>query len=71
MFRVIADRLDAAGLLRPGAAEAADTLYGIASETTYLRMTDSAGLSHARYAGWLTDTLSAILLAAETRSRRP
>ena len=36
-FRVIAERLDEAGLLRVGAEEAADTLYAIASETTYLR----------------------------------
>jgi AcrR family transcriptional regulator len=61
-FRVIADRLDDAGLLRAGAQESADSLYAIASESTYLRMTDGAGLSTEQYARWLTDTLGAILL---------
>jgi hypothetical protein len=36
--------------------------YAIASESTYLRMTEGAGLSSERYARWLTDTLSATLL---------
>ncbi len=52
-FRVIADRL--------GAPEAADTLYAIASESTYLRMTEGAGLPPDRYAAWLTETLAAVL----------
>lgn len=63
-FRVLADRLDAAGMLRAGAREAADSLYAVASESTYLRMTAAAGLPPDRYAGWLTDTLSTILLDA-------
>lgn len=63
-FRVIADRLDDAGLLRDGAQESADSLYAIASESTYLRMTDGAGLSTDQYAHWLTETLGAILLRA-------
>ena len=62
-FRVVADRLDAAGLLRAGPQEAADSLYAIANEDTYLRMTEGAGLSPERYAGWLTSTLEAILLS--------
>jgi AcrR family transcriptional regulator len=57
-LRVVADRLDAAGLLRGGAQEAADTMYAIASESTYLR----AGLPPDRYARWLADTLGAALL---------
>jgi AcrR family transcriptional regulator len=61
-FRALADRLDEAGLLRVGAQEAADVLYAIAAEGTYLRMTEGAGLSPDRYAAWLTDTLGAILL---------
>jgi len=61
-FRGVADRLDEAGLLRTGAQEAADTLYAIASESTYLRMTEGAGLPPDRYATWLTATLSALLL---------
>ncbi len=52
-FRVIADRL--------GAPEAADTLYAVASESTYLRMTEGAGLPPDRYAAWLAETLAAVL----------
>jgi AcrR family transcriptional regulator len=59
-FRVIADRLDEAGLLRGGPQEAADTLYAIVSETTYLR----AGLPPDRYAGWLAGTLGVLLTGA-------
>lgn len=61
-FRVIADRLDEAGLLRGSAPEAAATLYALDSESTYLRMTDGAGLPAADYARWLAATLSAALL---------
>ncbi len=61
-FHATADRLAEAGLLRSGAAAAADTLYAIASESTYLRMTDGAGLSADDYAAWLTETLTAVLL---------
>ena len=49
-FLTIAERLDAAGLLRVGIADAADTIYAIASETTYLRMTEAAGLTTDGYA---------------------
>jgi AcrR family transcriptional regulator len=62
-FRTIADRLDAAGMLRVPAREAGDSLYALASESIYLRMTDGAGLPPDRYARWLTDVLSAALLA--------
>jgi AcrR family transcriptional regulator len=57
-FRVVADRLEAAGLLRGDAREAAAAMYAIASETTYLR----AGLPPDRYARWLAQTLGAALL---------
>ncbi len=67
-FRVIADRLDQHGLLRVGAQQAADTLYAIANESTFLRLTDGAGLSSHSYARWLTDTLTAILLNPRGRS---
>lgn len=60
-FRTIADVLNEAGLLRGDAAAAADTLFGIASESTYLRMTET-GLSADDYARWLTDTLTVVLL---------
>lgn len=62
-FRLIADRLDGAGLLCVSAAEAADTIYGIASDSTYLRMTEGVGLESEQYAEWLTDALSAVLLS--------
>ena len=61
-FRVIADRLDDAGLLRAGAQESADSLYAIAGESTYLRMTEGAMLPSDDYARWLTETLAAVLL---------
>jgi AcrR family transcriptional regulator len=61
-FRVIADRLDEAGQLRVDPQAAADTLYAIANESTYLRMTDAAGLSPDAYARWLSGTLGAALL---------
>jgi AcrR family transcriptional regulator len=61
-FRAITDKLDDAGLLRNDAAATADTLFAIASESTYLRMTDGAGLPADDYARWLTDTLTAVLL---------
>ncbi len=63
-FRAIADRLDEAGLLRTDAQAAADSLYAIASDGTYLRMTDGAGLAPDRYADWLADTLGAAVMRA-------
>jgi AcrR family transcriptional regulator len=66
-FRVIADRLEDAGLLRAGAQESADSLYAIASESTFLRMTEGAGLSPDGYARWLTETLGAILCLRHPR----
>jgi AcrR family transcriptional regulator len=61
-FAGIAERLDAAGLLGLSARDAASTMYAIATETTYLRMTDAAALPTEGYAHWLADTLSATLL---------
>jgi AcrR family transcriptional regulator len=61
-FRTLAERLNAAGLLRAGIPDAGDTIYAIASETTYLRMTEAAALTTDGYARWLADTLSATLL---------
>jgi AcrR family transcriptional regulator len=63
-MRAIADRLDEARLLRAGLTPqaAADALYAIANETTYLRLTHGCGQSPERYAGWLTATLEATLL---------
>lgn len=60
-FRALADRLDAAGLLRVGPAEAAATMHAIASETTYLRMIASGAVAPAGYAAWLERTLRSVL----------
>jgi AcrR family transcriptional regulator len=57
-LRVIADRLHEAGLLRVGPRSAADTIYAIATETTFLR----SGLGADDYAVWLDNTLRATLL---------
>jgi len=67
-FRVLTDALGDAGLLRDEPAAAADTLYAIASEASYLRLT-GAGMSDARYASWLTDTLERALLSAGPAAR--
>jgi AcrR family transcriptional regulator len=69
-FLTVAARLAEAGVLRPGTSEAADSLYAIATETTYLRMTEGAGLSPDAYARWLTRTLTALLLVSPASSRR-
>jgi hypothetical protein len=60
----VAERLAEARLLRAelSAAEAADTLYAICNEATYLRFTDDGSRDPQRYAIWLTATLEAALL---------
>jgi AcrR family transcriptional regulator len=59
----IAQRLADARLLRSEltAADAADTLYAICNETTYLRLIDDGARNPKRYATWLTATLEATL----------
>ena len=57
-FRAVADRLEEAGLLRTGAQQAADAMYALANETTYLRMTEAAGLSTDEYAHWMSTMLT-------------
>jgi AcrR family transcriptional regulator len=63
-YTAVAERLAEARLLRPGlsAAEAADTLYAICNESTYLRLTDNGTRDPQRYATWLTTTLEKTLL---------
>jgi hypothetical protein len=63
-YAAIAERLAEAPLLRPGVttAEAADTLYAICNETTYLRLTGGRVQTPERYATWLASTLEATLL---------
>jgi AcrR family transcriptional regulator len=63
-YAAIAQRLADARLLRPELtmAEAAETLYAICNETTYLRLTDDGARNPKRYATWLTATLKATLL---------
>ncbi|MGH2958324.1 MAG: TetR/AcrR family transcriptional regulator [Solirubrobacterales bacterium] len=60
-FRKVADQLDDGGLLRLDAQAAADTIYAISSEATFLRMTEGVGMSADEYASWLCDTLAAAL----------
>ena len=63
-YAAIAHRLADARLLKPEVtvADAADTLYAICNETTYLRLTQDGALDPERYATWLTTTLEASLL---------
>ena len=63
-YAAIAQRLAGAQLLHPDltAADAADTLYAICNETTYLRLTHDGARNPKRYAAWLTATLEATLL---------
>ena len=62
-YAAIAQRLADSRLLRPDltAADAADTLYAICNETTYLRLTHDGARNPKRYATWLTATLEASL----------
>ena len=63
-YAAIAERLADARLLRPNLtpADAADTLYAICNETTYLRLTREDARTPEQYATWLTTTLEASLL---------
>jgi hypothetical protein len=49
--------------LRPGLtrARAADIMFALANEATYLRLTDECGWSRRQYAAWLARTLEASL----------
>jgi len=60
-YAQIAASLGRAGLLRVEEGEAAATLYAIANESTYLRMTESAQMTLGRYSDWLEETLLALL----------
>jgi AcrR family transcriptional regulator len=63
-YTTIAERLADARLLRSDltVADAADTLYAICNETTYLRLTDNGTRALERYPAWMTATLGATLL---------
>jgi AcrR family transcriptional regulator len=63
-YDAIAQRLADAKLLQPDvtADDAADTLYAICNETTYLRFTHDGTRKPKQYATWLTATLKARLL---------
>ena len=63
-YDAIAQRLADAKLLQPDvtADDAADTLYAICNETTYLRFTHDGTRKPEQYATWLTATLKARLL---------
>ena len=64
-YTAVAERLAEAQLLRPGlsTADAADTLYAICNEATYLRFTGDGTRDPRRYATWLTTTLETMLLS--------
>jgi AcrR family transcriptional regulator len=63
-YAAIAQCLADAQLLRPevSTADAADTLYAICNETTYLRLTHDGARNRERYATWLAATLEGTLL---------
>jgi AcrR family transcriptional regulator len=63
-FTGVAERLAEARLLRPelSATDAAETLYAICNESTYLRFTDDGARDPHRYSTWLTTTLETTLL---------
>jgi hypothetical protein len=48
----------------------AESNAALAGEGTYLRMVEGAGLPPERYAAWLSETLSALLLHKTTKSPR-
>jgi AcrR family transcriptional regulator len=62
-LRKVGERLNRAGLLRAGlgASGAADLLYAVSNETTYLRFTRDAGRRPGSYAAWLTRTFESLL----------
>ena len=62
--RRIARGLDRDGHLRPGlrARDAADLIWTLASERTYLALVRDRGWSSARYEGWVAEQLSCALL---------
>jgi AcrR family transcriptional regulator len=70
-LRTLAERLHEAGLLRVSTEHAADTMYAIASETTYLRMTEGVAPTADPYARWLADTLTATLLTPRGEGLTP
>ncbi len=65
-FEQIAQRLGRAGLLGVEEGEAAATLYAIANESTYLRLTEGAHMTPGRYADWLEETLAVLLGVGES-----
>jgi AcrR family transcriptional regulator len=72
-YAAIAQRLADAQLLHSDVtvADAADTLYAVCNEMTYLRFTHDGARKATRYAAWLTTTLEARLLhGGNTVSRR-
>jgi hypothetical protein len=63
-YSALAQRLSDAGLLREGltAPEAAETMFSLCNEATYLRFTEPGPNARDRYANWLTGVLEAALL---------
>jgi AcrR family transcriptional regulator len=61
-LRTFTDALAANTPLRVSRAQAADTVWALASPELYTFLTHSAGWSRKRYAAWLADTLEHVLV---------
>jgi AcrR family transcriptional regulator len=71
LYMEAAASLGARGMLDSGLplADAADTIYALAHEALYLRLTDECGWSPSRYAHWLSSTLTAALTTTAHQDR--
>lgn len=65
-LRVFTDGLAANASLSVGRAQAADTVWALASPELHAFLTQTAGWSRKRYAAWLADTLMRALVLAES-----
>jgi hypothetical protein len=66
-YSALGQRLSDSDLLREGltATDAAETLFSLCNEATYLRFTEPGPGARDRYATWLTGVLEAALLRPE------
>ncbi len=70
-FEGVAAALSAYGALAPGVSEshAAATIYALANDSVYLRLTDGYGWNSDDYADWLEHVLTAVLTDRTTENR--
>jgi AcrR family transcriptional regulator len=61
-LRVLATQLAATGAVRLDEASAAETIWALASPDLYVLLTELRGWSRERYAGWLAESLVALLV---------